>query len=179
MALLTVADLREHVSSGLADDALQRLLDAAEADILAWDGPLTAVTERHASEGTDRVLLARPVSSFTSVKELDATDAVYLTCAADDYRITDHYLLERLQTGTNPRSYWYGTVEAVYTPVDDSDARKLDQIDLVKLALAWEGVQSQRVGEFSSTSGDYDADRIAILSRRTGPKLPIMGGRRR
>jgi len=174
MAILTVDQLREHISSGLGDDALQRLLDAAEDDIVAFDGAVASQTERIRSDGSDIVLLRRPVSSVTSVKEIDSYGNTYLTLESDDFRVTDLYLLERLQTGTNPRSYWYGVVEVVYVPVDDTDARKRDQIDLVKLALAWEGVESQRVGEFSSTAGDYEAQRLAILNRRSGPRLPVI-----
>ena len=108
--------------------------------------PLTAVTERPLG-GVPFVLLSRSVGSVTSAKELETDGAINTTLAVDDYRVVDAYLLERLQTGTNPRAYlvrdrWRWSIPRSMTP----RRGQRDLVDLVKLALAYEGVESHRFG---------------------------------
>src|SRR4051812_3591782 len=100
MTLLTVDQFREHVETSLVDDAIQRLLDDAEAEIIRYAGALGSRTEL-VDGGSGRLVLTRPVGSITSVTETFGTTDTIL--AADDYRQRNVYVLERLYTGTNGR----------------------------------------------------------------------------
>lgn len=176
MPLLTVAELKEHVSTGLSDSALRRYLDAGEAEIVRFSGAIATATEYHVGGGST-VPLDRAASSITSVDELASDGTVSTSLAADDYRLAaDGYVVERLQTGTNPRATWYGRVKVTYTPTDDTDARIIDLVDLVKLQLAYEGVASHSEDAFSAEQGDYEAQRLAILTRRREPTMYVVGG---
>jgi len=167
VALLSVADLRQHVETDLVDAAVQRLLDDAEEMIVAAfganfaDAPIVVQLE-----GGDRNLfLDRPASAFTSIVETETDDTTTTTLAADDYR-TWHggRRIERLRTGTNARRVWGPLVTITYTPVDDTDQRKRVQVDLVKLAIQFSGLASEKVGSWSGTALDYDRERAKILS---------------
>jgi hypothetical protein len=131
--ILTVDELREHVTTALEDDALQRLLDAAEAEIVRYAGdPGAAVEILH---GSGRYLtLDRPAESITSITE--AWGATSTTLSASDWLLYPSGLvLERLTTGPNGRSSWWRRVTVTYTPRDDEALREKAQIDLVNLAL--------------------------------------------
>src|SRR5688572_3893817 len=131
MTILTVAELREHVPTTLVDDAVQRLLDAAEAEIVRVAGAPGATTELLAGGGRF-LTLSKPAASFTSVTETRFSDVTVL--AADDYLVhPGGYLLERQTGGTHSRHTWFGQVAVIYTPVDDADIRIGVQIDLMNL----------------------------------------------
>ena len=66
--LLTVTQLRQHVTSGLGDDALQRLLEVAENDITAAAGDEGAQTE-YQRGGFEALVLDHPMGTATSVTE--------------------------------------------------------------------------------------------------------------
>lgn len=169
MAILTVDELRKHVNSDLVDDALQRLLDAAEEAIVDRAGAPGARTEI-VGGGSRFISVARPISAVTSVTE--AWLETSTTLSADDYLIrSGDLLIERLNTGTNPRRTWYGDVTVVYTPVDDTETREAVQIDLVKLALAYSPLLTgQQIGSWSEQYAANSAwnnleERESILSR--------------
>jgi hypothetical protein len=58
MTLLTVDQFREHVETSLVDDAIQRLLDDAEAEIIRYAGDLGSITEL-IDGGSSRLVLSR------------------------------------------------------------------------------------------------------------------------
>jgi len=167
--ILTVDEFRAFVHSDLGDDELQLLLNAAEEAIVAYAGSPSSVTEL-IDGGPNRIALRRPASAITSISETRSTTVT--TLAGNDYRIrADGYVLERLNTGTNPRLYWWGLVTVTYTPVADADTRKSVQIELVKLDLAQDAaLKSQTIGSFSETfdtDTNQDEQRSAILARLT------------
>jgi hypothetical protein len=51
-----------------------------------------------------------------------------------------------------------------YTPEGDSDRRKRVGIDLVRLALQYNALESEDPGGYSSTSVDYQKERQRLLS---------------
>ncbi len=165
--LLTVTELRGHISSGLGDAELQRLLDAAEDDITRVAGPLDAATEYHPGGYGSIVLDQRP-STVTSVKEMFDLPSV-MTLSANDYRV-EGYILRRLWTGTNPRYYWWpGVVQTIFVPVQNVAERQRAQIALVKLDLAVAGgITSERIGDWSvgygSVGASYQAQRANVLA---------------
>lgn len=167
--ILTVDQLRDHVSSELAADALQRLIDSAEEAIVGRAGPPGARTEMVGGGGSF-VALERPASAITSVSETWWSTTTAL--AADDYLVRpDGYLLQRIGTGTNPRWRWWGRVTIVYTPVDDTSTREEVQIALVKLSLSHNpGVTMEQIGAWTeqyanNASWNNDEEREAILCR--------------
>ncbi len=166
MALLTVPQLREHVETPLPDAAVQRLLDDAEAAITAQVGPVGTVSET-IQGGYSTLILSRPVGAVTSIV------ANGTTLAANDYR-AGSYVLSRLTGGTNPASYWAGSVVVTYTPADDTATRQRVQIELVRLALTYNpGLTSETIGDWSQTFAsnsvyNYQIERDGILATLGG-----------
>lgn len=178
MALLTVAQLREHVETDLDDAALQRILDAEEAAIVGRYGAHASATEL--LRGGDRLLfLTRPAQAIASVtEEVDNvfTEPSVTLLAADDYRIwEDGRYLERLATGTNPRLYWGDRVTVVYTPADETAQRTLILVQLCKLAIRYTGARQESVGQgdYSAQEADYVAERNRLL-RQLAPRGGIV-----
>jgi hypothetical protein len=149
---LTVAEFREYVATSLSDDALQRLLDAAWADIEQAAGPMGDVVEFHPGGYRDLVLdrdagtvsLAREAADGTSPLTLDPTD----------FRV-DGLILRRLRTGPNPRDWWMGEVEVTHAPAEDEAERERAQAALVQLDMSAGGsVASERIGEYAVSYGN-------------------------
>ena len=161
MAILDVDQLRLFVTTSLDDAALQILLNATEAEIVAYAGATGAITEQ--IDGRyGHLILSRPAYTVTSITETVGTTVTKL--AADDYRIrADGYYLERLNTGTNRRSRWHGLVTVTYTGSSQDDVRKLVQVDLIRLDISSDSnLRSQTIGDFSET---FANDRPASVQR--------------
>ncbi len=168
--MLTVDELRGHVTTDLDDTALGLLLDAAyEAiDIHAGTGGSedypASITERITAGPGDIVMLGRPASSVTSVIEHETT------LDADDYELINGQMLRRLPDGTNPATYWRRRMYITYTALSDENERDRVAIALVKLDTTSEpGLQSQRLGDWAETfetgeGSDYASQRAAILA---------------
>ena len=166
-ALITVANLRLHIETDLADASLQRIVDAVDQDIVEALGEHSStgtVSETHVG-GDKGLFLGRPYATITSVTEHRGTTSTVLVAA--DYRSWyDNRVLERLSlNATNPQGEWGERVDVVYTPVDDDKKRILATIDLVRLALQYTGLKSERAGDYSSSALDHAKERAAIISR--------------
>ncbi len=180
-ALLSVAQLREHVVSTLPDSALQTLLDAAAAAIVAVAGPSGEIAEYLSAQpfygdGLHRITTARLIGTIASVTEYSGDVATILD--ATDYRASG-YVLTRLPSGTHPQWAWSHRVVVVYTPADDTDERNRVQLELVKLDLdSHPGLASQSVEGFAEAyRGDYEAERAAILATLgSGGGMVVVGG---
>lgn len=179
MTILTVAELREHVPTTLVDDAVQRLLDAAEAEIVRVAGAPGSTTELLAGGGRF-LTLSKPASAFTSVTETRYGDVTLL--ATDDYLVhPGGYLLERQTGGANSRHTWFGQVAVIYTPVDDEDIRIGVQIDLMNLVLNYSaGLTSETVGswtrQFRQALDANSIERDEILGRLNPlPGMVVVG----
>lgn len=168
MTLLTVDELREHVTTSLGDDALQRLLDDAEAAITAYAGDVASAVEI-VSGGSPSLTVGRPIESITSVRERDGWQTP-TTLATDDYEQLGAFVLSRLRYGPNSASHWRGPVRITYTPVDDTATREVVQIELIKLEIAFNpALASETVGAwtqtFVSSQKSYPEQRGDILAR--------------
>lgn len=166
---VTVAQVRERAAAtAVADDSIQSLIDAAVSAVSAVAGPSGAVTERHrVRAGGPLLMLARDGAAVTGVTERAGTPAE-LALETDDWLLRGS-LLERLATGTNPSLRWRPPVDVAVTTADDSAERDRVALELVLLDLSYQpGVSSERVGDWSQTSGmasgSYDAERDAILA---------------
>ena len=168
--LLDTSDLRENIETDLIDAALQRLNEAAELLVIQRGGPLSSDTKTYIinssdyPDGRDKfITLSRPPGSISSISEqIFSSDPVILD--ATDYDIIGSNL-ERLNDGTNPRSCWGHKVIIIYVPEDNEAIRKGVIIDLVKAAVAYQGVSEEKAGDFSMKAPAFRAEREAILSR--------------
>jgi hypothetical protein len=178
-SLLSPTQIRDHIETDLTDTALQRIIDGEEQAIVEAFGPhITAdetiqVSAMEASLGvtgeafpygaTSWIYPSRPIATITSITE--TVGSVDTILATSDYKIHDGRSIERLQTGTNPRAGWGHRVRLVYVPVDTSALRIRVLIDLVRLALAHTGMQSQSFGDFGGSAiTDYQGERNRILN---------------
>ena len=164
---LTIARLREFVTSSVSDSSLQILVDAAYLAIDDCIGPQGDVKEYFTVRG-GLLMLSRRAASIVAVSENVTWTAVAL--AADDYELRPSgQMLVRLHDGTNPRWQWCGRVDVTYRPPDDTANRVRVAIELVKLEFAFNpGLASQTIGTWSEayTSGgkSYAEQRREILA---------------
>lgn len=161
MALLTVVQVRQNVESGLHDDALQRVMDAAEQDIDQKFGALATQVDDMPG-GLKSFWTTRPIGTITSVIEtIGTTDT---TLDTNDYIKRHTTQLDRLNTGTNARFLWGSRVKVTYVPVSD-ESRRIDvYLRLIKLDLEYSGLDSSKDGDFSSKTLNYSSERERILS---------------
>jgi hypothetical protein len=170
MALISPDELREHVNTPLGDPALQRIIQANDDDIIERYGPLGAVTISLLGGGGRFLRLPRPASAFTTVVELRGFTPI--TLATNDYFIhTGGRYVERLENGTNPWDAWGDRITLTYTPIDDSDRRKLVLIQLCELDIAFTpGISEQDIGDYrerqaqTNMGKDYQSQREDILA---------------
>ena len=167
-ALVSLADLKTHIEAELADAALQRLLDAAEQTVEQRFGDVTSQVDEFVvdhdmfPDGRDKsVVLTREAGSIATVTEQLFSDTAD-TLAADDYDLRG-LVLERLNTGTNPRSRWGHRVTVTYAPFDDTSQRIPVIINLVKLELAYRALGAEKAGDYSMTAREYHKERESIL----------------
>jgi hypothetical protein len=167
MTILTAAEAREHIETSLEDDALERLLDAAEAAIIDRAGPnptedtdTATAEERHSPRG-DLLMLSRVPGVIVSVTEG--------TTEVDPEKYAQRpgsAVLRRIGRS------WCGPVTVAYIPEGDLAERIRVQIALVKLDLAsTPGITSERVGPWTqetATGPAYVAEREALLASLGG-----------
>lgn len=171
MSDLTIAMLKEHVETDLSDAAIQRLIDSAEEEIVAKFGAKDSAIEVFNEVSLSHVVfLPRRASSITSVSEdvIVGGDITTTDLEADDYRLElGGRALRRLSSGSNPRSRWGDQITVTYVPESDANRRLDVTIDLVKLAIQYKGLDSEKVGDYSATMSKYEAKRAAALNRLT------------
>jgi len=162
---MTLVTLRTFVETDLADAPLQVLLDAANEDISSAVGTDTSQVETVEGEGQATIWLNRPANStFASITETD-TGGTVVTLATNDYSLDGNAMaLTRLNSGTNPKSGWTGTVTITYTPLD-LNRRNRAIVQLVELDLAFRpGARQESVGDFSRGMQDYNVERARIIT---------------
>ena len=165
-ALLTATEMRTHIETCLVDAALQRIIDAADAEIILRLGPLATSTEVVAG-GEHYLHLTRKSTAIVSAVERTNTGIdgyEDTTLVATDYNLLDDgYRVERLATGTNQSITWLGQVSIVSTPVSDSARRVQLEIDLVKLAVKYDAISADKIADTSTTSLNYTQERERLF----------------
>jgi hypothetical protein len=186
---LTADQVREHVETDLKDPALLRLIADADAEIVRRFGPHTANVNVLVDVGltlppgdfppytypltgwigpqgwTDtRVFLPRPASAIVSVSETFSGTTTVLD--ATDYELLmGGLMVQRVGGGTHSSYAWRGRVQIVFTPVDDSARRTRVELDLVQLALSYNALQVETIGDYSARRvDDYQQERQNILA---------------
>lgn len=144
--LMTVAEMREHVATGLTDAALERVMDAQDDYIIRMVGPhdpvspdttLTYVKERPSS----RVSLPRKATSIESV----TVDHFFSTDVELDesyYRLEDGGLAVFVYDYLTVGSY-YDRVTVEFVPEPENDERKAALVALVQLAIQDTGLMAE------------------------------------
>ncbi len=164
--LLTAIEMKVYIETDLTDAALDRLIDAADQEIVQSHGEhasVGTVTELHIG-GDAAIFLNRPPATITSVTEtVSEVDTVLST---DDFR--EWYgsrVLQRLDDGTNPQTFWGERVSVVYTPISDDPRRIQATIDLTRLGVEFNALRTQRAGDYSQTAlTDYTKERSQIVN---------------
>jgi len=168
MSTLTLGQARQHIETDLNDDALQLLIDAAEDYIVEKAGELATQIDEYRGEILATILLlTRKATEITTViEEIKSGDSYEsTTLETDDYQLRhDGRMIERLRDGSNPRGTWGDVVTITYEPVDDTNKRKVATINLVKLDIEYNALKSERVGDYSSQSQDYETERARIVN---------------
>jgi len=170
--ILSVAEVRDHVETDLIDDALTRLIEDADEEIIARGGAAASYPYDTPGGGA-RIVLPRKASAIVSISErILNTD--YALAAADYSLFSDGRTLERRVDGTYPSSFWRGHVSIVITPVLETALRKRILIDLVKLAVAYSAISSKSVDGVSLTAlPDYQVERNRILGGLSRGRLGL------
>lgn len=167
MALITATELREHVDTDLGDTALGRLLDDADDEITRRYGAHTGSQVETFRPTPHSVLLHtdRSISAVTSITETFPAEIgeTTNTLTSGDYGVEGNRTLRRKATGSYSASCWAPLVVVTYTPVADSDRRARVTIDLVRLSVQYQAVQSHGLGDASVSYSDYARERELLL----------------
>lgn len=165
--ILTVDEIRDHIETGLVDDALVRLIENADQEIIDRLGALASHTDVLSGEGLPVLLLSRKASAITSVTE-KIFDTDYALGASDYTLLADGYTLRRLQGTTYPFPTWRGVQTVVYVPIGGASgelaARKKLLVDLVMLDVAYDATASNALGDVSRTALDHAMERNALFA---------------
>ena len=176
MSLLTAADIRQHVETGLDDAGLQTVIDRLDAELTQRAGPHHGPIVETLAGGWPSVFLRRPIERVTQVREGSRIEPGTRALRQDtDYRVwPQEGRIERLTPGSDfggaplgadrgPR--FAAVVEVRYDPVDDEAQRRRVLLELVRLDLAQSGRASESVGEdYRYDSLDYESHREALLA---------------
>lgn len=166
-AILTLAQLREHLETDLTDPAVQRIIDADDAEIIRRLGAVA--TQAEVRKGGEQYLtLARAAASITSIVEryaIAGTGYQDITLATNDYNLlADGYKIERLFTGTNPNAVFLGIVTVNYVPKDTLAERIALLVRLVTLDITFDGRAAQSIGDVRIQNlADHQAARAALF----------------
>ena len=151
---VSVAELRARYETDLANEVLQRVLDANVQAINRAAGAAVAITEDRRPRNSQWVSIQRPAVTIDSITERRRHTSAEVTLAADDYRLVGKYRLLRLTDGTNGAAFWGHEILITYTPEVDQDVRDRVTLDLSQIDLEfraydreksadWEGEQKQ------------------------------------
>lgn len=164
MALLTVADARMHINTGLADADLGAIIAREEAELIRKCGAhgdgTTPITET-VDGGNGDLFLSKPFVSISSITERAVPFADVVTVDTTTY-------LGYPRQGRILRNgvRWGSVVNVTYIPVDETARRVQVLIELVRLAIEQTAMKSESVaGEYSYSAPEWEAQRAAIYRR--------------
>jgi hypothetical protein len=167
---ITHYTLRERgVETDLTEEALDAFIAAAEADVRQVAGPVGPRVEAFTTyPRTSLLFLSQPATTITELRAGDTLTSLAVV-PSTEYRLRPNgYIVERYDAEQWPRR-----VEVTYQPADDLALRESVVLQLVKLALAYEGLRGSAGGDFRVEHVEYPAERERILSRLQGGRLPL------
>ena len=174
--LLTVAEVKESVQTGLSDAALGRIVDAEDAYLrrmLGEHDPATTMfyeTDRGGdgfrgwSSDRDltrqRIWLPRPASSISTVEDRYLFDSVWRVLEEETYYLSNG--------GRAVNSGYYKPfrtlVRVAFTPVSENAQRTQALIDLVRLETQDTGLESERDDIYTYKAKDKIKARREIIT---------------
>ena len=148
-ALITPNQAREHIDTDLGDASLQRIINAADAEITRRYGEhLTANEVFPLGIGRDQLYSDRRITSITSVTEAwPGTDQEIVLVATDDYVLQGKRTIRRVSGGSPGGIFFAPIVKVVYIPFDDTARRTMVTVELVRLAVNSLGIVSSDLGD--------------------------------
>ena len=164
-SLISTADIENVVQSGLPDRSLEIFIDAADARIIDQWGPHSGerVYEEHLQPYMQQTYLYFPVPAV-SVSEVKVW--YYYQTEVDGIVLT-HDTEYRLDNGGRriyrQDQFWEHHVKITYTPQSTSARRSQALVELVKLALAFDGHQQSRTGMDGQTMINRGKEERRIL----------------
>ena len=179
--LLTVDEIKEHVTTGLSDVALGRLIDSQDAYIRQMvgqhDPATTMVYEDDVDSNYQHIRLPRPAVSIAKVEDRRLWDSAWTVRDASTYYLSDEGRFVQVV-----RSVWgWGRgwsqhdrmrVRVTYTPVSENAGRAQALIDLVRLETQDTGLESERDDTFSYKAKDkMKAQREIIAPLKHGYRM--------
>ena len=174
--LLTVAEVKEHVTTGLSDTALGRLIDAQDSYIQRMVGPhdpaTTMVYETDSGGGHDRgyasgqglqrTWLPRPASSISTVEDRYLYDSEFTVRDVSEYYLSDGGRSVSLNHQFF-REWFRALVRVTFTPVSENAERAQALIDLVRLETQDTGLESEKDDTYTYKSKDKLKARREII----------------
>lgn len=156
MSLVSVADVQDRgLGGGLDEDAIQDMIDAAEAWLARHIGPLTGErTEVFYPRRGYEPLYLRRIPSITYDSDLTVENngtTLTLGESIGDYRLLyDSSVVELISSSWLPASsgFGIGPVRVTYTPDDEALIREA-VIRLLRLDFADSPYVSERIGDYS------------------------------
>ena len=168
--LLTVDEVKEHVTTGLSDAALERLIDSQDAYIRQMvgqhDPANMMVYEEDRELHLQRIWLPRPAVSIATVEGRRLRDTVWTEWDASTYYMSDQGRTVRVLSGFG-WDWSYGLqrrVRVTYTPVSENAGRIQALIDLVRLETQDTGLASESDDTYSYKVKDKTKARREIIA---------------
>ncbi len=175
MPLLTVEQLREHIKTTLPDDAVQRLLDANEVEIVErYGSSTTAATYVFYPYNVSLIALPRMAAAVTSV--LEDRDDTESTLPIANYRLTQGgRTLERRSTPTDGYTTWGDRVVVTYSITNEVARRRRVLVRVMHYDIENRpGVGSQSTADQSiSYSSRLDDEREEIFRSLDAWRGPV------
>ena len=160
--LLTIAEVRESVETGLSDGALGRIIDAQDAYILRLAGqhdPATTMVYSSEPRSLTSVWLPRPASSIASIEERFRIDGTWVVLDASLYLLTDGGRSIVLDDTRRAPLF----IRITFTPIPENAERTQALINLVRLETQDTGLESERDDTFGYQSKDKLKARREII----------------
>ena len=149
MSLVSLADAQDRVGDGITQDMIDEVEDAWAAVLGPLVGERTETfflyQRRYRFMAVDGVYLSRSADAVILTTSTTTGSPVSLT-AGTDYRLLNHNLIERIDTG----EVWLDELAATYSPNDEEIVRSVI-FDTLTYRQTPTGVQSIRIGAYSET----------------------------
>jgi hypothetical protein len=170
MSLVSLADAQDRVGDAVTQDMIDEVEDAWTAVLGPLIGTRTETfflyLRRYRYMAVDGVYLTRTTDAVTLTTSTTTGSPTSLT-AGTDYRLLNHHLIERIDTG----AVWYDELEATYSPNDEEIIRSVI-FDTLSYRQTPQGIQSVRIGAYSETffpEATHTDPVLGALSRRVLP----------
>ena len=172
--LMTNADVRSLVQSGLSDAAFEYLVDAADADIVRTAGAHSGqLIEYHDAQRIQTLFLRRTPASVASIEVTWDDGSTDYTVPATEYRVEGKRVIN--DYGWNYYSGASARIKVTYTPVTDDARRRRALIELVRLSVTDSGVAAKSIDGISTTFMNTQKARNSILRELVDYNSPLVG----